>query len=63
MTEPPRRSAAGAGMMLLLVIVVCTAAGLGVGTLAGSPAPFAVAGGAIGLLAGFALVYARFKDI
>jgi hypothetical protein len=49
--------------MLLLVIVVCAAAGAGIGALAGSPAPFAIGGGALGLVAGFALVYSRFKNI
>jgi hypothetical protein len=63
MSEPPRSSAAGAGIMLVLVIVVCAAVGLGIGALTGSPAPFAIGGGAVGLVAGFALVYSRFKNI
>ncbi len=50
--------------MLLTTIVVCAGVGYGVGALAGgSPALFAVVGGGIGLAAGFALVYARFKNI
>lgn len=60
---PPRTSAAGAGMMLLVTIVVCAGVGFGVGEALGSSALGAVAGGFIGLMAGFALVYTRFKNI
>jgi hypothetical protein len=49
--------------MLLTTIVVCAAAGFGVGAIAGPRALFAVIGGAIGLVAGFTLVYTRFKNI
>lgn len=63
MSEPQSSSAAAAGIMLLLVIVVCSGVGGGIGALVGSPAPFAVGGGALGLVAGFALVYSRFKNI
>lgn len=49
--------------MLLLTIVVCAAVGLGVGTLVGAAAPLAIAGGFVGLVLGFALVYTRFKNI
>lgn len=50
-------------MMLLVTIVVCAAVGYGVGAGMSSPELGAVAGGFIGLVAGFALVYTRFKNI
>jgi hypothetical protein len=59
----PTRNAAAAGFMLLLTIVICTAAGIGLGALAGVPELAGLAGGFVGLLLGFALVYTRFKDI
>ena len=64
MSEPPGNSAAAAGIMLLMTIVVCAGLGYAAGALTGgSPALFAIAGGAVGLAAGFALVYTRFKNI
>ena len=49
--------------MLLVTIVVCAASGLGIGSLIGAAAPLAIAGGFVGLVLGFALVYSRFKNI
>lgn len=49
--------------MLVATIVICVAVGLGVGVLVGAVAPLAVAGGFVGLVLGFALVYSRFKNI
>ncbi len=49
--------------MLLVTIVACAALGAGIGALLGAPELSAVAGGFVGLLAGFALVYSRFRDI
>ncbi len=63
MSKPPGNSAAGAGIMLLLTIVVCAALGYGAGVLFGTPALFAVFGGFVGLVAGFALVYRRFRNL
>ena len=63
LSQPQRGSAAAAGIMLVLAIVICTAIGLGLGLLVQAPAPLAIAGGFIGLVLGFALVYTRFKDI
>jgi hypothetical protein len=57
------RNAAAAGLMLVLTIVICTGAGIGLGALAGVPELAGLAGGFAGLILGFALVYARFKDI
>lgn len=61
MTGP--RDAAGAGMMLVSSIVVCAAIGFGVGSIIGAQVPLAFAGGFIGLIVGFRLVYTRFKDL
>lgn len=61
--KPPSRNAAAAGFMLLLTIVICAGIGGGVGALVGAPALLALAGGFLGLFAGFALVYTRFRNI
>jgi presenilin-like A22 family membrane protease len=61
MTGP--RDAAGAGLMVVSSIVVCAAIGFGVGSLFGAEIPLAFAGGFIGLIVGFRLVYTRFKDL
>ena len=50
-------------MLLLVTLVLCALAGLGVGALIGAPAPLAVLGAAVGLVAGFAIVYSRYRDI
>ena len=63
MTDPSPRDAAGAGLTLVVTIVLCGGIGLGIGALAGVPVPFLIAGLFIGLFAGFALVYTRFKDL
>jgi hypothetical protein len=59
----PSRNAAAAGIMLVLTILVCAGVGAGLGALFGAPGLTAVAGGFIGIFAGFALVYTRFKNI
>ncbi|MBA2793762.1 MAG: hypothetical protein H0U32_07240 [Thermoleophilaceae bacterium] len=59
----PSRNAAAAGMMLILTIVIFAGVGAGLGALFGAPGLTAVAGGFVGIVAGFALVYTRFKDI
>lgn len=63
MTEPPRSDVASAGLMLLSTILLCAAAGLGLGALVGLPVPLGLAGLFVGAVAGFALVYTRFKDL
>jgi hypothetical protein len=60
---PPARGTAGAGALLVATIVACAGIGLGLGALVGAPAPLAIAGGAVGVVGGFRVVYARFKDI
>lgn len=49
--------------MLVATILLCTGIGLGVGALVGLPVPLALAGLFLGSVAGFALVYTRFRDI
>ncbi len=49
--------------MLLLTIMVFAGVGAGIGALLGSPGLTAVAGGFVGIFAGFALVYTRFRNI
>jgi hypothetical protein len=62
-TERPARGAAGAGALLISTILVCAGIGLGIGALIGAPASFALGAGGVGVVLGFYLVYARFKDI
>ena len=59
----PARSTAGAGALLIGTIVLCAGVGLGLGALVGAPALLAIAGGAVGVVGGFRVVYGRFKDI
>ena len=49
--------------MLLATIVSCAAAGFGIGALIGFAVPLGLAGFFAGLIAGFALVHARFRRI
>jgi hypothetical protein len=62
-TKGPARSTAGAGALLIGTIISCAAIGLGLGAIVGAPAPLALAGGAVGVVGGFRVVYRRFKDI
>ena len=59
----PSRNAAAAGIMLLLTIVLCSGVGAGVGAAVGEPGLAAAGGGFVGIFLGFALVYARYKQI
>jgi hypothetical protein len=63
MTDPSRPSPAGAGLTLVATMLLCGAAGLGLGALLGLAVPLGIAGLFAGTVAGFALVYARFRDI
>lgn len=63
MTDPSPRDAAGAGPTRAATIAPCGGTGLGIGALAGESAPLLIAGLSFGPLAGFALVYARSKDL
>ena len=63
MTDPSPRNAAGAGLTLVVTMLLFAGIGLAAGALGGAPVPFLLAGLFAGLLAGFALVYTRFKDL
>jgi hypothetical protein len=63
MIEPRRRDPAAAGAMLLATIATCAGAGFGLGALIGLTVPLGLAGLFAGLIAGFALVYTRFRQI
>jgi hypothetical protein len=62
-TNSPARGTAGAGALLIAAIVACAGLGLALGALVGIPVPLAIVGGAVGVVVGFRVVYARFKDI
>jgi len=49
--------------MLIAAMLVCGAAGYGLGYVVGLAAPLGLAGLFVGLVVGFALVYARFRRI
>lgn len=64
--NPPQRqgpSPAGAGSLLLATILACAGVGLAIGLLVGAPALVALAGGFVGIGAGFWVVYDRFKHL
>ena len=61
MTGP--RDAAAAGLMIVVSLLLCAAAGFGAGSVVGAAVPFAFAGGFLGLIVGFWVVYTRFKDL
>ena len=63
MTDPPRNAAAGAGLTLVATMVLGAGLGLGLGSILGIPVPLLLVGLFAGSIAGFALVYSRFKDI
>jgi F0F1-type ATP synthase assembly protein I len=65
MTEGPQRraDAATAGLSLIASMLVGAGAGFGLGSLVGLAVPLGLAGLFVGLGAGFALVYARFKRL
>lgn len=63
MSESPAKGTAGAGALLIATILFCAGLGLAVGLVVGAAAPIALAGGGVGVIAGFWVVYSRFKDI
>jgi hypothetical protein len=63
MTEEPARGTAGAGALLIAAILGCAGLGLLLGVIVGAPAALAIAGGVVGVVVGFRVVYRRFKDI
>ena len=59
-----RRGAAGlAGLMLVVTIALSAGIGFAAGSLVGLAVPLGLAGVFVGLIAGFALVYTRFKHL
>ncbi len=60
---PTRVDAATAGISLVGAMVAGALAGYGLGSLAGLAVPLGLAGLFVGLGAGFALVYARFRRL
>jgi len=63
MSQSPGGSTAGAGALLIGAILACAGVGLALGALLGAVAPLALAGGAVGVVVGFRIVYRRFRDI
>ncbi len=63
MSDPSGPSRAWAGLTLVATMIRSGGAGLGVGALIGLPVPLALTGFFSELVAGFAVVYARFRNI
>jgi predicted ABC-type sugar transport system permease subunit len=61
--RPPVNRGAIAGMLIVASIILCGGIGLGLGSLLGATALLAIAGVFAGLVLGFYLVYARFRDL
>ena len=62
-TPPGRAGAATAGSLVLGAMIAGAAVGFGLGALAGLAVPLGLAGLFLGLGAGLALVYARFRRV
>jgi hypothetical protein len=62
-TPPGGADAAAAGAMLIGSMLVCAAAGYGLGSVVGLAVPLGLAGLFVGLVVGFALVYARYRRL
>jgi len=63
MTDASRPSPAGAGRTLVATTPLCGAAGPGAGAQLGLAVPLGIAGPFAAIVAGFALVHSRFRDI
>jgi F0F1-type ATP synthase assembly protein I len=65
MTEPrkPTLRGAVAGSLLVGTILLGAAVGFGVGALVGATVPLGLVGLFAGLVAGFVVVHARFRDL
>jgi hypothetical protein len=61
--RPPPRRAANAGYLLISPALLGAGIGLGIGSLIGVPGLMAVLGLFLGLIGGFLLVHARFRDL
>jgi hypothetical protein len=49
--------------MLIGTILACAGIGLGLGAIVGAPVALALAGGGVGVVGGFWVVYRTFKEI
>jgi hypothetical protein len=58
-----RADAATAGLFVVVAMIVGAAVGYGLGSLVGLAVPLGLIGLFAGLAGGFALVYARFRDL
>jgi hypothetical protein len=61
--RPSNRRGANAGYLLISPAILGAAMGAGIGALLGIPGVLAVIGVFAGLMAGFFLVHARFRDL
>jgi hypothetical protein len=62
-TNPARPSGAVAGFLLVSVVLVCGGIGAGLGALVDAVALLAIVGVFLGFIAGFALVYTRYRTL
>lgn len=60
--KPASRGAA-AGALSLAVLLLCSGIGYGIGTLVGAALPLGLVGFFAGVVAGFAVVISRFRDL
>lgn len=61
--RPPTRRAANAGYLLISPAILGAGVGFGIGALLGVPGLMAIVGVFVGLIGGFFLVHARFRDL
>jgi len=61
--RPPTRRAANAGYLLISPAILGAAVGFGIGALLGVQGLMAIVGVFVGLIGGFFLVHARFRDL
>lgn len=61
--DKPVNRGAAAGTMAVATLLLCAGIGFGLGALVGAVVPLGLLGVFVGIGAGFAVVYSRFKDI
>ena len=62
-SDKPVARGMAAGALFIGATVACAAAGFGLGALIGAAVPLGLLGFFAGLVAGFALVHARYRDL
>lgn len=62
-SDKPVTRGMAAGALFLGAMLACAGAGFGLGALIGAAVPLGLAGLFAGLVAGFALVHSRFRDL